>query len=329
LFSFLTPFVAYLPAERLGSSGLVAVVVAGLVWGQGSHRLISARNRLSQRTNWATVDTLAEGAVFLAMGLQVFALFEEFGRENDSLAASGLTVVAALAAVLAVRAVFAGAVVRLTGLVEARRARRLPQGALVDPAAARLGWRDGVLLEWAGLRGVVTLAAAQTLPLDTPERPAVVLIAFGVAATSLMAQGLTLPLVLGRLGLAAGAPEVLAKWRSRARARLATAARDFLTGGAEPRADGSAYSERAIALELSTAPWDTVPNIDEPPTSESGAGAERLRREEVRELRLATIRAMRRALLAETAPGELPSSVLQEAFDDLDREELAVEGGPE
>src|SRR5690606_8532899 len=68
-------------------------------------------------------------------------------------------------------------------------------------AAERLGWREGTLLVWAGMRGVVTLAAAQTLPPETPSRSFLVLVAFGVAFGTLLVQGSTLPWVARRLGL--------------------------------------------------------------------------------------------------------------------------------
>src|SRR6478736_9639231 len=73
-------------------------------------------------------------------------------------------------------------------------------------AGAPLGWREGTVLVWAGMRGVVTLAAAQTLPYDTPQRSLLVLIAFVVAAGSLVVQGGTLPWVVRRLGLGSSGP---------------------------------------------------------------------------------------------------------------------------
>ncbi|MDR1392865.1 MAG: cation:proton antiporter [Bifidobacteriaceae bacterium] len=357
LFSFLVPFVAYLPVEHLGASGLVAVVVAGLVAGQGGHQYISARNRLAGHATWETVETLAEGAVFLAMGLQAFGLFEEFLAEHDNVAGALATAGIALVVLLVVRGVFstvAVALPRLAGRPGGRTKPTTVPGRRKPPAAPshdradqahqadqtyqtgqaqradqadRLNWKDGAVLEWAGLRGVVTLAAAQTLPLDAPERPAVVLIAFTVATASLLIQGFSLPSLLRRLRLTTQDPAVLARRRLELRQALAHTARDFLEqeGPNLRRPDGSTYERRSLGLALSTAPWVTVPEIDQPvETTPQLVGT---RRAELRELRLLTVQAMRRALLVGQATGpHFPSSVVEEAFNDLDQEEVGLDG---
>jgi CPA1 family monovalent cation:H+ antiporter len=331
VFSFLVPFAAYLPVEKLGSSGLVAVVIAGLMVGQGAPRFISARNRLAQETNWLTVDMLAEGAVFLAMGLQLSALYQGFKHENDSATGALITAAVALATVLLVRAVFTIAMLAVLGHHEQRRPLRVTP-ELVDPGTARLGWPEGAVLQWAGLRGVVTLAAAQTLPLGTRERPALILIAFAVACTSLVLQGGTLPALLRGLHLAGHGNEAWVPWRIELRRRLSDSAQRFLDadGPGLRRPDGQPYSARAIELAHQTLRWVTVPNVDEPPSaSTTPVPGDRQRREELREIRLATVRAMRADLLAARRDGAFPSAVLGEGFEELDREELAIELGPD
>jgi hypothetical protein len=84
-----------------------------------------------------------------------------------------------------------------------------------------------------------------------------------------------------------------------------------------------------LELALSTAPWVTVPNVDEPPAPGAAPSAKLVRREELRELRLATVRAMRQDLLSPGQSGAFPSHVLEAALDDLDREELAIDVAPE
>ncbi|MDR3359287.1 MAG: sodium:proton antiporter [Bifidobacteriaceae bacterium] len=340
LFSFLVPFAAYLPVEWLGSSGLVAVVAAGLVTGQGAHRWVSARNRIAGRANWETVDALAEGAVFLAMGLQVFALHQTFVAENDSLTGAIIAIGVGWVSVLAVRAVFTAGALFMVGpklRTAADRLRwrtapsfgkRTANTPAPGGASGGIGWREAAALEWAGMRGVVTLAAAQTLPLDTPERPALVLIAFGVATVSLMVQGLTLGPVLRRLGLTHGDAAALDAARVRLRRRLSRTARGFLAGEAPElrRPDGQPYSKPALALARSTSRWVTVPEVD---TSTPAAAPGASRRQELRQLRLATIRALRRDLLAVSRTAAFPSSLIAEALDDLDREELAIDVAPE
>src|SRR5690606_24544393 len=105
-----------------------------------------------------------------------------------------------------------------------------------------LGWREGTLLVWAGMRGVVTLAAAQTLPPETPNRSFLILVAFGVAVGTLLVQGSTLPWVARRLGLVG---QDTADDLPALRRETEQAARAFLT---EPRRpDGTAYDEAVVA----------------------------------------------------------------------------------
>lgn len=234
--SFVVPFAAYLPAERLGASGLVATVAAGLVTGYGSARRLRPADRMSETSNWRTIEVILEGAVFLIMGLEVWGLIQDVRDEHGSLwTALGLGALT-IAATLAIRAAYLA--VLLLGL--RRRSRRYAQGrdrfaALTpDDFLARAGEArahkadreqlrrrltrrladidylldeplrapEGAVLVWAGMRGVVTVAAAQTLPAETPQRSLLVLVAFVVAAGSLLVQGGTLPRVVRALGLA-------------------------------------------------------------------------------------------------------------------------------
>ncbi|MDQ2677309.1 MAG: sodium:proton antiporter [Actinomycetota bacterium] len=202
IISFTVPFLASIPAELLGASGLVAAVVAGLVTGHGAPRVLPPRHRQSDTQNWHTVELVLEGAIFLVMGLELSAIVGDVNDQHVGLGTAFVVALAALALVLVVRAAYVAPL--LAGL--ARGARRRTQRTTVtsDPRhrrsladidyllAAPLGWRDGAVLVWAGMRGAVTLAAAQTLPSDAPERSLLVLIAFVVAASSLLIQGGTL-----------------------------------------------------------------------------------------------------------------------------------------
>ncbi|MGO1295031.1 MAG: cation:proton antiporter, partial [Cellulosimicrobium funkei] len=257
--SFVVPFLAYLPSEELGASGLVAVVTAGLVTGNGAAKYLRPQHRLAEESNWRTVELLLEGTVFLLMGLELFALVTDVQEAHGSLwRAVGIAALAAVV-ILVVRSAYVATLLRslarrarrgesmrgvIAGMQEKLDARFAADGTPVTPAtppparpapgtperrgaemvakappervgrlrsslrrraadidyltAERLGWREGTLLVWAGMRGVVTLAAAQTLPLDTPQRSFLVLVAFGVAAGTLVVQGGTLPWVVRR-----------------------------------------------------------------------------------------------------------------------------------
>jgi CPA1 family monovalent cation:H+ antiporter len=227
--SFIVPFAAFLPAERLGASGVLATVVAGLVTGARGARRFAAAQRVSEHTNWRTVQFVLEQGVFLAMGLELRHLVLELDSRNESLEyAVGIGVVVA-ALLVVVRAAYIGVTLPL-----ARAADRSALGRmhLLEQRAEELGnldpgdqrqaerkaaaerriaqrradldflrrhgfsWRGGVVLSWAGMRGVVTLAAAQSLPDDLPQRPLLVLVAFTVAVVTLLGFGGTLPLVI-------------------------------------------------------------------------------------------------------------------------------------
>lgn len=235
--SFTVPFLAAIPAEQLGASGLVAAGVAGLVTGHGAARVLSPRHRLSDAQNWRTVEFILEGAVFLVMGLQLSAIVGDVRADDAGLATVVEIVAGALLLIILVRAAYVAPLLAALRWQAGRGARAKPhiitmQDRLDDPDAAGtafdgmrgggrmppaegvdrfrarlrrglasidhylanpLGWREGTVVVWAGMRGVITLAAAQTLPEDTPSRSLLVLIAFLVATGSLLLQGSTLP----------------------------------------------------------------------------------------------------------------------------------------
>jgi monovalent cation/hydrogen antiporter len=227
--SFVVPFVAFVPAERLGASGVLATVVAGLVTGARGARIFDASQRVSDHTNWRTVQFVLEHAVFLVMGLQFKALVTELSHGTNTIvqaAAVGLLVVLGL---FLVRAAYVAAELPLLRRWERaalHRADELDQRAerleAYDPRdrkkaerkdraernlaqrradlaflqANGLSWRGAAVVSWSGMRGVVTLAAAQSLPDDVPGRPLLVLVAFTVAVVTLLGFGSTLPFVI-------------------------------------------------------------------------------------------------------------------------------------
>ena len=261
--SFTIPFLAAIPAEHLGGSGLVAAVIAGLVTGHRAPRILPPDHRIAGQETWHTVELVLEGFIFLVMGLQLFGIVEEVSAAGPSMTtavwlavlAGGLTV-AVRAAVVApmlawlrrraerhatrweemsepvqaferrCQAIAHGEVpedmqipwdphrrgvrrrlkraLRLHHLpVSSERTQRRASAAVnrirrrgADVEYYRdepLGLREGAVIVWAGMRGAVTLAAAQTLPASAPNRPFLLLVAVLVAAGSLVIQGLTLP----------------------------------------------------------------------------------------------------------------------------------------
>lgn len=190
--SLLTPWVAYLPAEQLHipgieghPSGVLAVVVAGLILGHKSPVIQSASSRMFERTNWATISYVLENSVFLLIGMQVRTILNDLGDSELSFGRISAAAVAALLGVIALRFIWVFPATYLPRLI--------PKIAKAEPKPS---WRVVVIVSWAGMRGVVTLAAVFLLPDNTPHREVFVAIALFVTAGTLLIQGLTLPLLV-------------------------------------------------------------------------------------------------------------------------------------
>ncbi|MCI2423383.1 Na+/H+ antiporter [Saccharopolyspora sp. K220] len=190
--SFAVPFAAYLLAEIAHGSGVLAVVVAGLILGHTAPRVQSGPARLASRLNWQTVQFLLENIVFLLIGLQLRRIISE-------VAETGLPFWELIGICLAVLA--ATIVTRVLWLLGIGMAKRVLHRFHVDHRVTVWPWRYTAVIAWAGMRGVVTLAAAFVLPADTPQRAVLVLAAFVVVAGTLVVQGMTLPPLIRRLRL--------------------------------------------------------------------------------------------------------------------------------
>ncbi|MCW2608609.1 MAG: Na+/H+ antiporter [Frankiales bacterium] len=186
--SLLTPFAAFLPAEALHASGVLAVVVAGLYLGRRAPVLLSSGARLQGQPLWSMITFLLEGFVFALIGLQLPAVVEALG--DDAGQALG-TAAAVTAAVVLTRLAWVFPATYLPRLLS-RRVRAK------DPAPP---WRYPFLIGWAGMRGVVSLAAAFALPTDMPGRDLILFVTFCVILATLLLQGLSLPWVVRRLDL--------------------------------------------------------------------------------------------------------------------------------
>ncbi|MDO4792363.1 MAG: sodium:proton antiporter [Buchananella hordeovulneris] len=236
IISLTVPFLAAVPAEQLRASGLVAAVVAGLVTSKEMARRIPPAHRLNARQTWETVGLVLESAVFLIMGLQASTLLGELWATNRGLGAALALAGVALVVTLSMRALIvfplisglrrnaqrkyaraqrAGAVTAMIDALEEgvisgpgsvefdlrrlerirfRLARRLSDAQYYQDT--HLGGREGALIWWSGMRGGVTLAAAQTLPFYIIDRALFLFAAFAVSAVSLIVQGGSLNLVV-------------------------------------------------------------------------------------------------------------------------------------
>jgi monovalent cation/hydrogen antiporter len=193
--SLLTPFLAYLPAERLHASGVLAVVAAGIYLGWHSPLTIRARTRIPLTAFWEIVTFLLNGFVFITIGLQLPGIVR--GLREDSLQSPIENALLVSGAVVLVRIIWVFAATYLPRLLSKKLRAR-------DPYPS---WKQIALLAWAGMRGVVSLAAAFALPFTLfdgspfPARNYILFLTFCVILTTLVLQGLTLPLIIRKLGI--------------------------------------------------------------------------------------------------------------------------------
>jgi CPA1 family monovalent cation:H+ antiporter len=189
--SLLTPFVAYLSADGLGLSGVLAVVAAGLYLGWRMPEILSYRTRLQAGPVWETLEFLLNGFVFILIGLQLPAVLSGLPESGYS---SGKLVVYALMISLAV------IVIRILWVFPAAYLPRLIFKSLraQDPYP---NWRHVTIIAWTGMRGVVSLAAALALKENFPGRDLILFLTFAVILATLVLQGLSLPLLIRRLGI--------------------------------------------------------------------------------------------------------------------------------
>jgi CPA1 family monovalent cation:H+ antiporter len=187
--SLLTPFAAYVPAERLHASGVLSVVVVGLYIGRRSPVLVSSGTRLQGQALWSMITFLLEGLVFALIGLQLPTVLD--GLSAEARGEVALTTFVVVLTVILVRIAWVFPATYLPRKLSRRIRER-------DPAPP---WQAPAVISWAGMRGVVSLAAAFALPADMPGRNLILFVTFVVILATLLLQGLTLPWVVRRLGL--------------------------------------------------------------------------------------------------------------------------------
>src|SRR5271166_4204655 len=194
--SVATPYFAYLLGESLRSSGVLATVACGLYLGRTRSESFTTEARMDSRALWNTIDFVLNSLVFIVVGLQLPAVLDGMRPLRWPVLIGGAAFVCAVVIGLRMFWIFPAA--RLSYFL---RRRLLRQD--VPPLTPR----ELVAMGWGGLRGVLTLAAALSLPVVTasgepfPHRPAIIFLAFSVILVTLVGQGLTLPPLLQRLGL--------------------------------------------------------------------------------------------------------------------------------
>jgi Na+/H+ antiporter len=193
--SLLSAYAAYLPAEELGLSGVLAAVTTGIYVGWNTPRLTTPLMRLQGVAVWEILTFLLNAVLFLLVGLQLPSVIDHInGHTTGELIGWGALVAGV---VIGVRLVWQFTVVYLIRAIDRREVQR----------ARRAGWRMRLIGGWSGMRGSVSLAAALALPatIDSgdrfPSRSLIIYLAFAVILVTIVGQGLTLGPLIRLLGI--------------------------------------------------------------------------------------------------------------------------------
>jgi CPA1 family monovalent cation:H+ antiporter len=303
--SLMAPFAAYIPAEELSASGVIAVVTTGIILGHKAPIIQDATSRLNERINWETIQFLLENSVFLLIGLQVRSILDGVAESELSPTTIAVFCVGVLLAVILVRPLWV-----------------LPAGYfLIRPHDRNrntpYSWQASAIISWAGMRGVVTLAAAFVLPQDVPYREILVLGAFVVTAGTLLIQGLTLPTLARRLRIRGPDEREDALAEATVLMRAVEAGRAELDRITTPDDDEELIRIlRARGETRLNRVWERLGRTD---------GDDETPGEQYRRLRMAMLGAEREAVVDIRDHGNTDSEVLSEIMDDLDVEESMID----
>ena len=207
--SLLTGYAAFVPADAVGASGVLAAVTAGIYMGIRGPRILPARTRLQGYFVWDILDFIVNAILFVLIGLQLRTVVDALsGYSASTLAGYALAVTGV---VVGTRLLWFFTVPYLMRAIDRRPAQR----------ARRLGARWRLVMAWSGMRGAVSLAVALALPLTTdagdgfPQRDLIVFLTFAVIFFTLVVQGLSLPPLIRRLGVSDGGVDADEEIRAR------------------------------------------------------------------------------------------------------------------
>jgi Na+/H+ antiporter len=313
--SVLTPFVAFLLAEQVHASGVLAVVVAGLAISRLGPRLIAAHTRVLSRAFWQLTTFLLNSALFVLVGLQLRDAVNGLVSYP-----TGAAVVAALlvsAAVIGTRLGWMYSVPYLVRPLDLRSNR--------EP----LGARHRMPIAWSGFRGGVSLAAALAVPTTVNGaafrgRDLIIVVTFGVILVTLLVQGLTLPMIMRWSRLPEDHSELAE--RELAERTATTSALEALDGVADRLGVSDDVRDRMRAdLE------ERLAALADPDDDDSDDGTPDVRRDrtDYRRLHAALLADKRAALVRLRDAGEIDDIVLRRVQTRLDHEEVRLAGVPD
>ncbi|MER7208554.1 Na+/H+ antiporter [Streptosporangium sp. NPDC000239] len=307
----LIPFGVYLAAEAVHVSGVIAVVIVGLYVG---HRMPRAGfgTRLLSGAVWRVVDFFLETIVFALIGLQLWPIMTEL-RDADPWLLTGMAVAVFAAAVLS-RAVWVVPSIYLPRVLSAGVRRNEPNAP---------SWRNTVVVSWAGMRGVVSLAAAFAIPPDFPGRPTLLFLTFVVVIGTLLIQGLTFPALIRRLRIS-NEEEVFNDNLTEAAAQQAAAAAE-LARLDELVAEGIDEVHREVVDQLRSRAERRALTAWERLGGGTGPRGEETPSTVYRRLRREMLAAGREVFVRLRDEGRLDDEVLNRVMHELDFEEATLE----
>ncbi len=337
----LVPFAAFIVAEEMHASGVLAVVVAGFVVGNGTLGA-GYQTRLQERYVWNSVDVLLEAFVFAYIGLHLRFVLEDLREAHESLVEVAVASAIVLVIVLAIRPLSVFAMFgrnKLFRHVETRLSvpapehgrgalgtRRKPPGKWRSRIDRRtLSWQENVVVSWTGMRGVVTLAAAAAIPVTTmegepfPERATIQAIAFVVSVGTLLIQGWSLPWLIRRLRLSRFNDDHAADREEELKAErvVHAAADEVLT---EFRANPPADMDPRMLAEIRAAVARHSEDVDEMPDPEAPTKRAKVFSALYRDV----LAAQRAALIAERDEGRIEDEAVRAMLERLDLQEAGV-----
>jgi monovalent cation/hydrogen antiporter len=216
--SLLSGYAAFVPADALGASGVLAAVTTGIYMGIRGPSIIPARTRLQGFFVWDILDFLINATLFVLVGLQLRTVVDGLGGISAGTLAGYALAVSGV--VIATRLVWFFTVPYLIRALDRRESQR----------ARRVEPRARLVVAWSGMRGAVSLAAALALPLATdaggafPKRDLIIFLTFAVIFFTLVVQGLSLPVLIRRLHISDDGSEDREELRARLEAAKAALA---------------------------------------------------------------------------------------------------------
>ncbi len=323
--AILVPYAAYLIADAVGVSGVLAVVISALYLG---HHAGSAHfaTRLQDTAVWQVATFVLESLVFALIGLQLRPVVRELSAHPTHHLAAATAAV--LAAVIVARIVWVFPTTYLLAPVRHWHLTRPERRARQAPAeSGRPSWRMVSLLSWAGMRGMISLVAAFALPVGFPQRTLLLFLTFSVVLGTLLLQGLTFPWLIRLLGVTQGQDrqeraDALAEAAAQ-QAASAAGLRRLDELAARPGPDGRLPDEqtverlRRLAERRQFGAWERL-------DGDTGQDGREVPSAAFRRLRLEMTAAERAAFIGMRDRREIDDEILDRVLRELDLEEAML-----